>query len=83
MFMTVGHFDFHFSNEKVPSSKKKNPKQKQNKQTNKNKTKHTHTQNTHTLWSTRYCETKIRILQHNFEQFSCIQKQKICDEISG
>ena len=24
MFMMVGHFDFHFSNEKVPSSKKNN-----------------------------------------------------------
>ena len=24
MFLTVGHFDFHFSNEKVPSSKKIN-----------------------------------------------------------
>ena len=24
MFRTVGHFDFHFSNEKVPSNKKNN-----------------------------------------------------------
>ena len=27
--------------------------------------------------------TFVRILQHNFEQFSCIQKQKIYDEIFG
>ena len=54
MFLTVGHFDFHFSNEKVPSSKKI------------------------TFWS-----TEVRILKHNFEQFSCIQKQKIYDEIFG
>ena len=26
---------------------------------------------------------KVRILEHNFEQFSCIQKQKIYDEIFG
>ena len=25
----------------------------------------------------------VRILEHNFEQFSCIQKQKIYDEIFG
>ena len=59
MFLTVGHFDCHFSNEKVPSSKKL------------------------TFWSTGWCETKVRILEHNFEQFSCIQKQKIYDEIFG
>ena len=61
MFLTVGHFDFNFSYEKVPSSKKIN------------------------IWSTGYCETKVRILEveHNFEQFSCIQKQKIYDEICG
>ena len=31
------------------------------------------------------CETKVRIpvLEYNFEQFSCIQKQKIHDEILG
>ena len=58
MFLTGGHFDFHFSNEKVPSSKKKL-----------------------TFWSTGLYELKLRILEHNFEQFSCIQKQKIYDEI--
>ena len=60
MFLMVCHFDFHFSKEKVPSSKKL------------------------TFWSTtRQCETKVRILERNFEQFSCIQKQKIYDEIFG
>ena len=59
MFLTVGHFDFNFSNEKVLSGKK------------------------FTFWSTGYCQTKVRILEHNFEQFSCIQKQKIYDEIFG
>ena len=31
----------------------------------------------------RQSEVKVRILQHDFEQFSCIQKQKIYDEIFG
>ena len=36
-----------------------------------------------TIWSINKSEVKVRILQHNFEQFSCIKRQKIYDEIFG
>ena len=36
-----------------------------------------------TIWSINKSEVKVRILQHKFEQFSCIKRQKIYDEIFG
>ena len=36
-----------------------------------------------TIWSINKSEVKVRILQHNFEQFSCIKRRKIYYEIFG
>ena len=52
----VGHFDFHFSNEKGLPAKQ-------------NKTKQKIIIIIIAFWNTGKCEPKVRILVHNFEQF--------------